>query len=147
MYCKYCGSQIPDDSVYCIKCGKQINDHVEKEKGLTKAAKGVIVAGSIFIIILVIAAEIIFLKPEKNTGEPDESANNIVQTEEKTEEIKDDTKDIYIFEESNSRFLTWDDVKGMNAEMLRIARNEIFARHGRKFNDKELQEYFNKQSW
>ena len=28
-----------------------------------------------------------------------------------------------------------------------IARNEIYARHGRKFNDSELQEYFNGKSW
>lgn len=30
---------------------------------------------------------------------------------------------------------------------LRITRNEIFARHGRMFNDKNLQDYFNLQSW
>ena len=28
-----------------------------------------------------------------------------------------------------------------------IARNEIYARHGRKFNDSELQAYFNSKSW
>lgn len=30
---------------------------------------------------------------------------------------------------------------------LRIARNEILARHGRAFKDEELQEYFNNKSW
>ncbi|MDD7114552.1 MAG: YARHG domain-containing protein [Lachnospiraceae bacterium] len=30
---------------------------------------------------------------------------------------------------------------------LRITRNEIYARHGRMFNDQELQEYFTSQSW
>lgn len=24
MYCKYCGNQIDDDSVFCLKCGKQV---------------------------------------------------------------------------------------------------------------------------
>ena len=24
MYCKYCGEQIPDDSVICFKCGRQV---------------------------------------------------------------------------------------------------------------------------
>ncbi|MGP1489151.1 MAG: YARHG domain-containing protein [Peptoanaerobacter stomatis] len=35
----------------------------------------------------------------------------------------------------------------MSSEELRIARNEIFARYGRMFNDVELQNYFNKCSW
>lgn len=30
---------------------------------------------------------------------------------------------------------------------LRIIRNSIFAKHGRKFKDPELQDYFNKKSW
>lgn len=30
---------------------------------------------------------------------------------------------------------------------LRITRNEIYARHGRMFNDQELQEYFTGQDW
>ena len=32
-------------------------------------------------------------------------------------------------------------------EEIRIARNEIYARHGRRFNDSELQEYFDSLSW
>ena len=30
---------------------------------------------------------------------------------------------------------------------LYLARNEIFARHGRMFNNADLQEYFNAQAW
>lgn len=32
-------------------------------------------------------------------------------------------------------------------KMLRIVRNEIWARHGYRFSSADLQEYFNKQSW
>jgi hypothetical protein len=32
-------------------------------------------------------------------------------------------------------------------EELRILRNEMFARHGRKFDSKDMQEYFGKTSW
>ena len=35
----------------------------------------------------------------------------------------------------------------MGADKLRIARNEIFARHGYIFNDEELSQYFNSTSW
>ena len=30
---------------------------------------------------------------------------------------------------------------------LKITRNEIYARHGRMFNDQELQDYFQRQNW
>ena len=49
--------------------------------------------------------------------------------------------------DSDSRKLTEDDLKGFDKEELRIARNEIYARHGRKFSDKKLQEHFNKMEW
>lgn len=38
-------------------------------------------------------------------------------------------------------------VMSMSAEELKLARNEIYARHGRKFNDDTLQNYFNSRSW
>jgi len=53
----------------------------------------------------------------------------------------------YILSESNSRKYTASELSGMSKSDLRLARNEIFARHGRKFNDKGLQDYFNSCSW
>lgn len=43
-------------------------------------------------------------------------------------------------------FHDWD-LWNLSEEALRIARNEIYARHGRKFKDKELQSYFEGCSW
>ena len=43
--------------------------------------------------------------------------------------------------------LTKKDVKGLSKDQCRYARNEIYARHGRKFTDKKLQDYFDNQSW
>jgi hypothetical protein len=44
--------------------------------------------------------------------------------------------------------LATDDTLGaLFAEDLRVLRNEIYARHGRVFKDKELQKYFEAQSW
>lgn len=53
----------------------------------------------------------------------------------------------YIFADSDSRYLTIADLDRLTTEQLRIARNEIYARCGRKFDDKELQKYFNGCSW
>lgn len=55
--------------------------------------------------------------------------------------------DSYIISDSSSRYLTEDDIKGMTNDDLRKARNEIVARHGRRFQDKELQAYFDTMPW
>ena len=52
-----------------------------------------------------------------------------------------------IIPDSDSRKLTDDDLKGLSADELRIARNEIYARRGRKFADKELQAHFDSMEW
>lgn len=53
----------------------------------------------------------------------------------------------YIFEDSDSRYLTAAEIKKLDSESIRLAKNEIYARHGRKFQDKELQRYFNSFAW
>lgn len=53
----------------------------------------------------------------------------------------------YVFPNSSTQLLSAADVQGKTAYQLRIARNEIYARHGRKFNDASLQSYFNSCSW
>lgn len=53
----------------------------------------------------------------------------------------------FVLPESSSRFLTDADVSHLVAAELRIARNEIFARHGRMFNSRDLQEHFEARAW
>ncbi len=53
----------------------------------------------------------------------------------------------YIFPNSNTVLLTEADLAGKSKEQLRLARNEIAARVGRKFKDQSLQQYFNQKSW
>ena len=53
----------------------------------------------------------------------------------------------YVLSESNTRYYTADELKNLTADELFIARNEIYARHGRTFNNPELQQYFNGKSW
>ena len=49
--------------------------------------------------------------------------------------------------DSNSRYLTAEELDRFTAAELRLARNEIYARHGRLFNDSYLQNYFNNKTW
>lgn len=53
----------------------------------------------------------------------------------------------YVFPTSATNLLTSADLEGKTAEQLRLGRNEIYARHGRKFKDSALQNYFNSCSW
>jgi len=43
--------------------------------------------------------------------------------------------------------ISQDMLDGLFIEDLRVLRNEIYARHGRIFKDKELQKYFSEQPW
>lgn len=53
----------------------------------------------------------------------------------------------FIFPYSDSTYLKMEDLQGLSAEECRIARNEIYARHGRIFDDEELQAYFEQFDW
>lgn len=53
----------------------------------------------------------------------------------------------FILPESNIRYMTYNDLQGLDADTLRIAKNEIYARHGRLFQSEDLSRYFNSKSW
>lgn len=53
----------------------------------------------------------------------------------------------FIFADSDCRYLTTSEINGLSTQNKRYARNEIYARHGRMFNDDSLQAYFNAKSW
>ncbi len=53
----------------------------------------------------------------------------------------------YILPDSNTRYLSTSELQGFSAYELRIARNEIYARHGRMFTDPALNSYFRGKTW
>jgi hypothetical protein len=55
--------------------------------------------------------------------------------------------DDYILPDSDSRYLTDSDVAGLTVQEINYAKNEIYARHGRKFDSQELSNYFNSKDW
>lgn len=57
------------------------------------------------------------------------------------------TDDTYIFSDSDSRKLTKEEALRLSTRDAKLAKNEIYARRHRRFNDKTIQEYFNKKSW
>ena len=57
-----------------------------------------------------------------------------------------DAKD-YIIPQSGTKLLTKEDIKNLSKEQLALARNEIYARHGRKFQMAEFRDYFSQKAW
>ena len=55
-------------------------------------------------------------------------------------------KDFIIYD-SDCRYITVADLEQLNTEQLRLARNEIYARRGRKFADPQLMSYFTSKEW
>ena len=76
---------------------------------------------------------------------PDDGGNQ--QKTEEGNKQKTEEGSEYLFEDANQRYLTQADVSGLTAQAACYAKNEIYARRGRKFNSVELQEYFGSKSW
>lgn len=53
----------------------------------------------------------------------------------------------YVLPDSSTRLYSASELQGLSNWDLYIARNEIYARHGRMFQKDDLQSYFNGQSW
>lgn len=53
----------------------------------------------------------------------------------------------YILPYSDTRYLTEGDVAGLSEDEIRIALNEIYARHGRIFQSEDLNAHFSSKSW
>lgn len=83
---------------------------------------------------------------EEKTDEQNTDENEDWYDNNENEEL--DTVDSeYIIPDSDTRRITNKDLKGLSKEECRLARNEIYARHGRMFNDSQLQDYFDSQPW
>lgn len=62
--------------------------------------------------------------------------------------IEEDTSsEQYICPNSDRKKLTKKEILNLSSDERRLARNEIYARHGRRFLDGELQKYFDQQDW
>ena len=53
----------------------------------------------------------------------------------------------YIFPYANERLIARGEYESLDAASLRLAINEIYARHGRQYDTPDLNEYFSSKSW
>lgn len=81
-------------------------------------------------------------KEDEDVKKP--SSESAESTENKEEVVNEDD---YILPNSDKAYVTEDELKKLTQEELRIARNEIMARHGRIFRDPTLDAYFRSKEW
>ena len=80
--------------------------------------------------------------------EPETEAESETESETETEsEIEADTRSEYIFPDMDTRYLTQDEVSKLSLQAVCYAKNELYARHGRKVLSQELKDYFNDKTW
>lgn len=89
---------------------------------------------------------------EETDGKAETEEDDTDEAGEETEEPAEDpatdvTNRDYIFPDSDSRYLTDADVEGLTIQGINYGKNEIYARHGRRFKSQELMDYFESKSW
>ena len=55
--------------------------------------------------------------------------------------------DGYLLPKSSTEYISKSDVKGFSKREINLAKNEIYARHGRMFKNQSIQEYFDSKDW
>ena len=83
-------------------------------------------------------------------GKDNSKKSNIANTDESKEvnnNVNADQGGAYIIPNSDSEYLTKADVANLTIQEVNYAKNEIYARHGRRFKSKELMTYFSSKSW
>jgi hypothetical protein len=122
----------------------------------------VAVAGSIIGLLVILSAAYLIMN-DLNKQEPktdvavtktmDQSKSKNVATNSKntTKKVGSGRSQLssseYILADSDKKVLGEEDIAALSKRQLRLARNEIYARHGYVFNSADLQRYFSSKSW
>ena len=174
--CPNCGKEFPKAEQPVVEPIQQAETLYEEQPTVEQPKKkngcliaGLIVGGSavvlgiltLVIVVIVVVAGVLFTRQKISTPSRDHVEIIEEYEEDSDYEYEDEDEDDYDYDNSlnsysnqdyilpysNSRYITESDLRGLTEEECRIARNEIYARHGRIFKDEELQAYFNSKSW
>ena len=165
MKCSNCGRE---EERFCPYCGSENKKTKKKNKWLT-GVMGLIV---VCIILGIVAGA---MNSNKKEDAKKDTASNTEKATEKqttaastktaastetasTKQTKNNTQDAddqqdetenseYILPESDTRYVEQDEIDQLTKNEVRLAINEIYARHGRIFENSELREYFESKDW
>lgn len=171
-YCPECGSQNDNNSDFCGECGYSFKDRADENVPTSPTPKkhnNVIIPVVSIICVAVIAVGVyLYLNIDSGKKEiADVTPATEIQTtpvaqvtaeptpettpESPLNKIPDyadeDIRAQYIFPDSDKEMINIRAFEYLNAAELELARNEIYARHGRQFQTDYIQQYFNNRPW
>jgi hypothetical protein len=171
--CPNCSEKINETSRFCPNCGSTVavdqmnmtsplETRIEKKKNRSKK-RLLILVGSLIGLLFVISVTLIvkdFYKTEPKSNATvaktmDQSKDNDVENNDQVSHDQPSTEQKssnpsssdYILPASDKKVMSEGDVVNLTKEQLRLARNEIYARHGYVFKSQDLQTYFSNKSW
>lgn len=83
----------------------------------------------------------------QETPEPESTSNETEVPEPAAAPAEEPAASEYMLPESDTRAYTTSELSSLSDWELFVARNEIFARYGRGFQNQELAQYFGEKSW
>jgi hypothetical protein len=95
----------------------------------------------------VTATKTIDQSKDKDVENIDQASHDQPSTEEKKHESSNLASSDHLLPASDKRSMSEGDVANLTKGQLRLARNEIYARHGYVFKSQDLQTYFSSKSW
>lgn len=166
--CENCKAKFEENATFCPMCGALLQEE--------RSHKKMIISLAALVLLAVLVAGLIWSRSQAiDKYETAKQETSVQQTEQKNIKnqaipetvsarnapvhetsatagseygIKNhDMTGEYILPESDTQYISSRDVAYLTNRELRLARNEIFARHGRMFDDPELSVYFNATSW
>lgn len=176
MFCKYCGSTVEKGSTFCKNCGRDLPNQsspnlsytshftsaMEKKRqpqGNSKTVALIVIISA--LLLLVILAIILLLASPSSTSDatPTQAHNYTLPTAGTVPQSSGNLSSgnpyynilmsysSYVLPDSDKSYLCYTDLSPLNQDALKIAQEEIHARHGQTFSDSHLQEYFEACSW
>ncbi|MCI9261704.1 YARHG domain-containing protein [uncultured Adlercreutzia sp.] len=92
-------------------------------------------------------AKVADMAVEEAASAPSAEGEESAKDEGATDAAASAAADDYVLPESDTRKYSKAELEELSDRELFLARNEVFARHGRQFNSEELQEYFGSKDW
>lgn len=99
------------------------------------------------IIILIAIIGFIIHATNNNEHSSNQNSNQNAVSSYDDSYYNDDTSSDYIIPFSDSEYISYSDLYGLSQTEVTLARNEIYARHGRMFNTDLIRKYFESKSW
>lgn len=154
--CRYCGVKLDDDAVFCSFCGRSQFEYDDQNVSGGNNKKIIITSAVIVLCVCVVAFLVWFLALRDQEGEDvkySDKSNGYYDAGQYSGAVDDNEDyDSYSYRDcvipySSEAYVGEYEVSVLSDDELQEAINEIYARHGRIFDDRDIQTYFEGKDW